>query len=619
MKIIQEDPNAIIRAQITGLKETALMVAVQSAGRNDFASKLLEKMTPEDVLLVDHNGDNALHWAAYYGNIEGAKMLVNKNPNLPNVLDDDGDAPLHSAAVCGFRDMVFYLMEVTSEDVVLTDKVGVQLLRALTSGELYDIALTLVERKPELARCKNTPLDIIGEKHSSFRSGYSLNFWQILIYSGVPIKTESIANNNNGGGRGDIESPANCCISVRQRSHFMFWKVAETLVPHIRCIREKKLRHHHALELVKVLCNEVTKLNPVGVRRIFSSVLQKAKRMGIHEIVEEIILSFPMANFYPNHNGQYTLQDAILWRRERVFNLIYQMDHGIQPRFISNQDKSSNNGLHLAALLDLSKKSISEPVLLVQFCRCSENCNGLSSRLQFSVHDLVLFLIFSKPASAGQTSHALVRLEASIWVEVEKFTAPGDKEKRNANGMTPAELFSDTHQNLVKDGEQWMKDTATSCTIVAALIATMVFTAAITVPGGNNSNGHLILSKQKVFIIFGISDALALFSSITSALMFLLILTSRYAEEDFLHTLPKRLIIGLVTLFVSILFTMVAFGAILYLVFGDNKAWIFIPVTALASIPITLFGALQFPLLVEMFQSTYGRGIFGKQNDRVLQ
>ncbi|KAF7153112.1 hypothetical protein RHSIM_Rhsim01G0084700 [Rhododendron simsii] len=136
--LLTEFKTAKDLAQITGLKETALMVAVQSAGRNDFASKLLEKMTPEDVLLVDHNGDNALHWAAYYGNIEGAKMLVNKNPNLPNVLDDDGDAPLHSAAVCGFRDMVFYLMEVTSEDVVLTDKVGVQLLRALTSGELYD-------------------------------------------------------------------------------------------------------------------------------------------------------------------------------------------------------------------------------------------------------------------------------------------------------------------------------------------------------------------------------------------------------------------------------------------------------------------------------------------------
>ncbi|KAH7854104.1 hypothetical protein Vadar_010140 [Vaccinium darrowii] len=185
--------------------------------------------------------------------------------------------------------------------------------------------------------------------------------------------------------------------------------------------------------------------------------------------------------------------------------------------------------------------------------------------------------------------------------------------------MTPAEVFSETHQNLLKDGEKWMKDTATSCTIVAALVATMVFAAAITVPGGNNIDGHPVLSKQKAFVIFGISDALALFSSITSILMFLLILTSRYAEEDFLHTLPSRLVFGLITLFVSILSTMVAFGAILFLVFGDSKDWILFPIIALAGIPATLFGALQFPLLVEMIRSTYGPGIFGKQSDRVLR
>ncbi|KAF7148150.1 hypothetical protein RHSIM_Rhsim03G0044300 [Rhododendron simsii] len=163
----------------------------------------------------------------------------------------------------------------------------------------------------------------------------------------------------------------------------------------------------------------------------------------------------------------------------------------------------------------------------------------------------------------------------------------------------------------------WMKDTATSCTIVSALIATMVFAAAITVPGGNDGkNGIPLLSKRKAFVIFGIFDAMALFSSITSVLTFLVILTSRYAEEDFLYTLLKRLITGLITLFVSILFMMVAFGAILYLVFGDSKAWILVPVVALASVPVALFGALQFPLLVAMIKSTYGRGIFGKQKSR---
>ncbi|KAI8562670.1 hypothetical protein RHMOL_Rhmol03G0052700 [Rhododendron molle] len=186
--------------------------------------------------------------------------------------------------------------------------------------------------------------------------------------------------------------------------------------------------------------------------------------------------------------------------------------------------------------------------------------------------------------------------------------------------MTPAEVFSDTHQDLVKAGEQWMKDTANSCTTVATLIATMVFVAAITVPGGNNSNnGQPLLSQRKAFAIFGISDALALFSCITYVFMFLPILTSRYAEQDFLFTLPTRLITGLLALFISMFSTLLAFGAILYLVFGDNKVWILIPIFALASIPVTLFGTLPIPLLVEMIQSTYGRGIFGKQSDRVLR
>jgi len=366
---------------------------------------------------------------------------------------------------------------------------------------------------------------------------------------------------------------------VRQRLHFMLWGVAENLVSCVKRIREIKEKQHHALELVKTLCMEVAKSNPSDVERIFKPVLRRAIYYGVPEIVEEIIVSYPMAMNTIVQDDLYIFQYAIQCRREHVFNLIYQLDNG--SLYVVQRDKTENNGLHLAASLKHEQQ------------------------------------IVVRASAAGPVLQ--MQRELQWFKEVEKFAAPGGKEARNADGMTPPEVFSETHQNLVKDGEKWMKDTATSCTIVAALIATMVFTAAITVPDRNRSdNGHLVLSKQKAFVIFGISDALALFSSITSVLMFLLILTSRYAEEDFLHTLPNRLVIGLITLFVSILSTMVAFGAILYLVFGDNQEWVLIPIIASASIPATFFGALQFPLLVEMIQSTYGQSIFGKQGYRVL-
>ncbi|KAH7835202.1 hypothetical protein Vadar_023798 [Vaccinium darrowii] len=117
-------------------------------------------------------------------------------------------------------------------------------------------------------------------------------------------------------------------------------------------------------------------------------------------------------------------------------------------------------------------------------------------------------------------------------------------------------------------------------------------------------------------MVFIISDALSLFTSATSLLLFLSILTSRYAEGDFLCILPKRLILGLVTLFLSITTMMVAFTFSLYLVLDHRKAWMLVPVAALACLPVTCFVSLQFPLLVDLISSTYGHGIFRKQSDR---
>ncbi|KAF5959082.1 hypothetical protein HYC85_000291 [Camellia sinensis] len=198
--------------------------------------------------------------------------------------------------------------------------------------------------------------------------------------------------------------------------------------------------------------------------------------------------------------------------------------------------------------------------------------------------------------------------------EVEKHVVPRNKEARNYYEMTPAEVFTDKHKELVKEGEQWMKDRANACSIVATLIAIVVFAAAITVPGGNNSNGDANFNKRASFLIFGIFDAFALFSSITSVLLFLSILTSRYAEDDFLVTLPRRLIFGLVTLFLSILSTMIAFGAALYLVFEESYKWIIIPVFVLPGIPVCLFVFLQFPLLLDIVKSTCC-SIFLEQSD----
>ncbi|CAL5345082.1 unnamed protein product [Camellia sinensis] len=133
-----------------------------------------------------------------------------------------------------------------------------------------------------------------------------------------------------------------------------------------------------------------------------------------------------------------------------------------------------------------------------------------------------------------------------------------------------------------------------------------MFAAAFTAPGGNNNNtGIPMFRKHSSFMVFAISDAIALVTSSTSILMFLSILTSRYAENDFVESLPFKLMIGLTTLFISITTMMVAFCATFFIVFDRYMVWVPIAVALFACVPIILFATLQYPLLADVIHSTY--------------
>ncbi|BAT80166.1 hypothetical protein VIGAN_02314500 [Vigna angularis var. angularis] len=200
-----------------------------------------------------------------------------------------------------------------------------------------------------------------------------------------------------------------------------------------------------------------------------------------------------------------------------------------------------------------------------------------------------------------------------LWFkEVEKIIQPLLKEMKDSEGRTPQMLFTEEHKGLAKEGEKWLKNTASSCMLVSTLITTVMFAAIFTVPGGNKNNGYPIFMHTTSFKVFAVSDAIGLFSSVVSILMFLSILTSRYAQEDFLVSLPKRLSVGIATLFFSIITMLIAFGATFFIVLGHQLAWIFIPITLVACIPAILFAFLQFPLLVDTISCTYGVGVFSR-------
>lgn len=200
--------------------------------------------------------------------------------------------------------------------------------------------------------------------------------------------------------------------------------------------------------------------------------------------------------------------------------------------------------------------------------------------------------------------------------DVQSLTKPEGFEVINhTDQLPPHAVFTRYHKDLIKEGEKSMKETATSCTVVGALVVTMMFAAAFTISGGNNGGiGAPIFLEAKVFMIFIISDAISLFSSTTSVMIFLGILTSRYKEDDFLKSLPTKMIVGLFSLFLSIATMMITFSAALYIML-PGKSWIVIPIILLSGVPITSFVWMQFPFFVEIFISTYGADIFNRKRN----
>ncbi|CAI0550670.1 unnamed protein product [Linum tenue] len=195
--------------------------------------------------------------------------------------------------------------------------------------------------------------------------------------------------------------------------------------------------------------------------------------------------------------------------------------------------------------------------------------------------------------------------------ELEHLMDPMYRDKLNCTGETAKQVFVRTHLELATAGQQWMKEMATACSVVGALIITIMFTAALTVPGGNKDTGLPTLLDDRSFKIFMISDAISLYAASTSVLMFLAILTARYSMADFLRSLPTKMVIGLSTLFVSIAAMMVTFSATVVIVM-DRQLEFVVPMILLAAVPVTLFMLLQFPLLIEIVMSTYGPSIFNR-------
>ncbi|KAJ0580505.1 putative cation transporter, ankyrin repeat-containing domain, PGG domain-containing protein [Helianthus annuus] len=597
-EILDKDPKATT-ARVSSHGDTALHIAILY-GRTHIAQDLVNKMPPEGLEISNKFGATPLSlFAAMNENIELAKAMVEKNHNLVCITNgntDQSSLPIIVASRYGRKQMVHYLYPETPKQL-LNGPDGVMLLNYLITAGFFDIASKLLNLFPNLSIMADHDGDYavhkLAHKPSAFASGSKFPFWKEWIYNRVcrysPRDLDIKGTRGTNGSQHKIIAGTNVSqheinisdeevISQPSLLHRLCWILLQFFVPDIKNLHDRKLINHEANKLLILICKEIKGVSDSKLDMMeIDKAVMTAIKYGIVEFVNELLNYNPDFIWREDKRGRSIFSHAIVLRNEKIFSLFYRL--GTKKSIVaSRHDIFKNNFLHLAAKL-------------------------------------------SPPAHLEHISGPALQMQRELqWYKVERLVQPNYKDHLNESHRKPRTLFSEEHKDLANEGQKWMKNTAGSCMVVGTLIAAVMFTTAFTIPGGNDDDTGLpvMLNTNKTdrhsFLVFIISNGVALFTSSTSVLMFLGILTARYGEDDFLVSLPTKLIIGMACLFFSIVTMMISFGAAMFLMLHKTLPWVCMPLVLISTIPVVLFSALEFPLLIEMIIRTYGATIFDKHD-----
>ncbi|XP_062016967.1 ankyrin repeat-containing protein At5g02620-like isoform X1 [Rosa rugosa] len=506
--------------------------------------------------------ETVLHVAAGSRHIHFVQKLVNMMDKEQLVLQDiNGNTALCVAAAAGSLDIVQILID--HNNSLLTIRGGKDMAPPYMAAVLgqSEMACYLYNKSEKM-------LEITDRENlffSSINNGlYDLAF-QLLVADKALAKARTSSQKNKTALHILARRPSAFGGSQSPR---MWTRLIKSLLPGLKFACKTKLKEANgALQLVCRLWEEILRDEHDNVMRLIkfpTNLLFDAAELGNYEFLAALMSSYPELVWETDENNRTIIHVAVLHRHAGIFNLVHEIG-SIRDVIVTYKDHQGNNIVHMAAKL------------------APQNQLNLVSGV------------------ALQMQRELVWFE-----EVKTIVQPQYIEMENNQGKTPQELFTEEHMVLMRRGEKWMQVTATSCMLVATIIATVVFSAAFSVPGGTDDHtGKPNFLKKKAFLDFTIADEVALFSSSTAMLMFLFILTSRYAENDFLKSLPLKLMVGLTCLFVSIASMMMAFSTALYLSCQYGSKWVPNLTFIFAILPVALYAFMQFPLMSDMSSSTF--------------
>ncbi|KAL4604627.1 hypothetical protein ACB092_10G204700 [Castanea dentata] len=615
------------------------------------------------VWIKNNEGNTPLHVAASARRISICILLIRSFNSFQSVLgmhNNRGESPLFLAAFHGHKNIflclhVFFLQGNSNTDSESIDPAylrctdGETILHCAIRLEYFDLAFEILNMEPRLACSVSgqgiTPLHLLASKPAVFRSGFQLGLWKKIIYHCIYVEelkrqtalrklfdhvfeeindsSETEDGNNQNfrksyqacicfyrklkakaqvvietikehckGRNEDVENPSKSNTTgqsekkgsqdwskaqqpqffIRRYANnifYLFYKILSWVILRLgyEDLKKIKEKHVHSVQIMKLLVKYANDAkfdfsSWVGPKQITETPVLLAAGNGITKMVEQILEAFPVAT-NDRSKGKNIVHWAVKNRQPRVLQLLLKHDF-VKRKLIHEVDTEENNALHLAAEIGEKK-----PWLIA----------GAALQMQWEFK----------------------------WYEFVKDNMPQHFcYQLNGKGKTPEEIFNATHEELVKQGGAWLNKTSESCSVVAALIATVAFAASTTIPGNiNEKSGKPNLENQPELTVFAISSLVALCFSISALFSFLSILTSRYEHKDFRRDLPKKLLVGLTSLFISITSMLVSFCAGHFFMLKNKLKDKAFPVYAATCLPIVFFAIQQLPLYLDIARAIF--------------
>ncbi|THU46212.1 hypothetical protein C4D60_Mb09t02570 [Musa balbisiana] len=508
--------------QVTAERNTVLHIAAK-LGHTNFATRALIRH-PFLLMIQNRQGDTPLHCAARAGHTPMVDVFIPHPPRrgdperrLPDMVNNVGNTALHEAARNGHDSFVEELMAKAPGVSAVTNNVnGVSpLYMAVESGSASIVRRLLAATE---ASCDG-PNGRTALHSAVLRSHL---YWWIP----QPFPTSS-----------DLSAVEITRMLLQQRASLTRKADAAGLVPlHFAAARGD-------LEMVRLLVQNdesTAYLRDNGG----SSAIHVAASFGHVNVIKHLTETCPGCTEVRDGEGGNFFHVAISKRREQVVRFV-----ATSPRLtdlLNEPDSDGNAPLHRAII------SRDMPIIQMLSSSPSVKLSATNNRGQTAL-DVAL-------------SNARNRLEIKMFKVVIDLTnkgyGPSGRPKGHGRREESKEIADSKHavDQKSKVEEKNYKEIADSLPVVAALITTVTFTAAFTLSGSferDRSDDESIYRRIRgiAFVVFLISDALAMISSICVPFLVIYVRVGTPVTQVYSLTLSEILVqvafIGFKAAFVS--------------------------------------------------------------------